>query len=98
MTDIVLGQLATGRTERDAVHIAVIAMIAGERLQPGERVRFADRSKNVMVGGYDDDVIGVVDPFLEEPVNIGETFWLCLLPNSTKALRHAWTHPLLPVE
>ncbi len=40
--------------------------------------------------------LGIVDPFLELPVQRGQKFWIFLLPNTITSLRHDWTHPQLP--
>lgn len=37
--------------------------------------------------------IGVIDPFLKEHVQKGQTFWGMLLPNTITDLRHVWSHP-----
>lgn len=42
--------------------------------------------------------IGIVDPFLGRPVNIGERFWVVLDPASVTNLRHDWDHPAFPAE
>ena len=86
-----VGKLVEGEAKRDAIHVAVIPMVAGERLDPGQHVNVDDgeaRRWGVTVG--------VVDPFLESRVERNETFWLFLYPQSITSLRHEWTHPAFP--
>ncbi len=65
---------------RDAIHVAVISVVADTYLKPGEH--------------YNN--VGIVDPYLEHMVAIGERFWLFLYPNTVTTLRHQWTHPEFP--
>lgn len=85
----VLGQLVEGDQHRDAIHVAVIPVIAGEDLGPGHHVG--------IVGGlavtFAPKLIGIVDPFYEFTVLEGEKFWMMLYPGSITSLRHDWTHP-----
>jgi hypothetical protein len=80
--------------QRDAIHVAVAPVTAAERLVPGQHVGFvtADREH---VGPLEsqENCLGIVDPFLLQPVEQGERFWLFLYPNSITSLRHYWTHP-----
>lgn len=78
--------------DRDAIHIAVIAMPVNNRYAPGERVgvtRSGELSKHP-------PFVGVIDPFLTDMVNPGDRVWLCLFPNTITGLRHRWTHPAFP--
>lgn len=95
MSDLRMGAIL--KTEslgvKDAAHVAVICVKAGERLVPGAKVGFTSDFDFETVGVRTKKVIGVVDPFLTEMVEIGEKFWLCLQPGTTNALRHEWDHP-----
>lgn len=51
---------------RDAVHIAVMPVVAGEELRPGDKLRIQFGTADVvMCGEYNDDYVGRADPFLE---------------------------------
>jgi hypothetical protein len=88
-----LGQLITnGDRRRDAVHVAVAPVTAVERLLPGQHVGFASPDSFEAVAPAAEPV-GIVDPYLANPVEPGERFWLFLYPNTVTSLRHVWTHP-----
>ena len=88
-----LGQLIEdGDRRRDAIHIAVAPVTAAVRLAPGQHVGLV-REGNLELVGPCDRPIGVVDPFLTEPVEPGQRFWLFLYPGTITGLRHVWTHP-----
>lgn len=89
--DIPLGKLIDGEGARDAVHIAIAPMVAGEPLQPGQRVGVRDGKAYASKSCA--SVIGIVDPFLQAQVNRGQRFYLCLFPGTITSLRHQWTHP-----
>lgn len=82
-------------TQRDAVHIAIVLVTAGEDLKPGQRVKFSDDKTTVIAAErYGDGVLGVVDPFIDGEAYKGSRFYLCLFPGSITSLRHNWEHPL----
>lgn len=74
--------------KRDAVHVAVAAVEAGENLKPGNHVGLSADGKAVIKQG-----IGIVDPFLKVNVKKGDKFWLYLYPGSITSLEHKWSHP-----
>lgn len=86
-----LGELLPSWKEgKDAIHIAIVPVTADEELQPGQHVGFVDG--NTYVGTHPEPV-GIVDPFLKNPVKKGEKCWLCMYPYTITALRHEWKHP-----
>lgn len=103
--EVVLGQLADESSKRDAIHIAVAPVIAGEMLIPGDEIGFMNPNVTDIVGRANNPTdlrrkavsgiraIGIVDPFLRDRVKQGERFWMLLFPRTITGLRHAWTHP-----
>lgn len=90
MSEVTLGRCPNATSERDAIHVAVIPMVASEMLRPGQRVGvIADGA-----AGPSADVVGIVDPYLTDVVPKGELFWLCLLPGTVTGMRHHWRHPI----
>lgn len=87
----VLGKLIQGNPGRDAIHLAVAPVEAASYLEPGWRVAINDDGS--AFDCVDGRSIGIVDPFLAEPVEAGQTFWLCLDPGMITDLRHVWSHP-----
>jgi hypothetical protein len=102
MSDVKIGELidalAIDKAERDAVHIAVCPVIATETLLPGERIKFALGTSSARLSRIGEPDDGIVDPFLPHQVARGQCFWMFMWPGSTKALRHAWTHPAFEEE
>lgn len=87
---------------RDAVHIAVISVVAGELLAPGQHIGLTDETvdgERVATAGSD-KMLGIVDPFISDTDNIrkGQRFWLYIYPRQITGLNHQWSHPDLPLE
>lgn len=79
---------------RDAVHIAVMPVMADTMLRPGQRVAISHFFNGTpVVSAKFNKTIGIVDPFLRVPVMRGQCCWLWLDPGSITSLRHEWTHP-----
>jgi hypothetical protein len=93
-----LGTIITEGEKRDAIHLGVENVIAATRLYPGYHVGWAnkERTRVKVVDAYSDEAIGIVDPFLEDTINIGQRFWLIVYPRQITSLRHVWEHPSFP--
>lgn len=83
-----IGKIIDETARRDAVHFALAPVIAAVRLSPGQHIGFVGKD----TVGPCIKPLGIVDPFLPNPVEQGERFWMFLYPNSITSLRHAWTH------
>jgi len=86
--------LPADENRRDAIHIPVVPVIAAEPLQPGQHVGFVIKGERKIVAARDPaDCIGIIDPFLKEPVLGGSRVFLFVYPNTITSLRHVWSHP-----
>lgn len=85
-----LGTIITSAEKRDAIHLAVEPIEAGDWLNPGQDVLISDGK--ALPCAYENGV-GIVDPFLRVKVAPGDWFWLTVYPRQIKSLRHVWTHP-----
>lgn len=90
-----LGTILGPNEKRDAIHIAVEPVIAACNLRAGDHVGLgADGRATWDVP--DEDLVGIVDPYLQVVVKAGDRFWLLLYPNQITSLRHVWEHRLFP--
>lgn len=88
-----VGRLVEGEQGKDAIHVAVVPVVAGEALHPGTPI---GKLPDGTFGAKARVFLGIVDPFLQKLVNPGERFWLFLNPGTTLGLRHVWSHPAFP--
>lgn len=91
-----LGMVHFREEKRDAIHLAVMPVEAGETLRPGTHIGVSKNGKAYAVAR--EHCIGIVDPFLTEPVSYRDRFWLVIYPRKIQSLRHVWSHPALPDE
>lgn len=87
-----IGQQPEENARRDAIHIAVAPIVAAERLNPGTKIILRE-GKAEWCEREEYTSIGIVDPFLKQPIEKGQRFWLFLNPDSITSLRHVWSHP-----
>lgn len=84
-----LGTIIGDDEHRDAIHLAVEPVEAGEWLVPGQDISLVNGKAFNRTGKH----VGIVDPFLKEPIAPGQKFWLVVYPRMITSLRHVWTHP-----
>ena len=94
-----LGTIHTHIEKRDAIHLGVEPVVAGECLDPGDRIGIID-GKAYDAGttrkGKIVPYMGIVDPFLDRGLDRGDRFWLVVPPRKITSLRHVWEHPDFP--
>ena len=91
---------------RDAIHVAVVLVVAKEPLKAGQRIGIVGTSyyKNGEYLGAAfstetcDRYHGVVSPFIDPDTTLtkDDVFWMIMKPNTVTDLRHAWSHDVLP--
>lgn len=92
---LTLGTIIDDTQKRDAIHLAVEPVIAGEDLAPGFYVAVTNGIATKAAPDRS-DALGIVDPFIPRVVVKGERFWFVMLPRMVHSLRHVWTHPAFP--
>jgi hypothetical protein len=85
-----LGTIIDASQKRDAIHLAVEPVVAGESLMPGDHITVEDGIATATETGAG---LGIVDPFLKGRVRKGERFWFVMYPRMVHSLRHVWSHP-----
>lgn len=75
--------------DRDAIHLAVMPIVASEALRPAQHIGIKDGKATA----HADKMLGIVDPFLTKNVEEGQKFWLIVYPRQITSLRHVWSHP-----
>lgn len=94
-----LGMIIDEHEKRDAIHLGVEPIVAGEDLLPGWHVGLKDGQAVHVTPRKNKELkaVGIVDPFLTDTVLAGERFWLIVYPRQITSLRHVWEHPDFPL-
>lgn len=89
-----LGTIHTREEHRDAIHLGVEPVEAGEDIAIGANIGIGTDGKAYSTDFRSDiKAVGIADPFLTERIEKGEKFWLVVYPRKITSLRHVWTHP-----
>ena len=92
-TQELIGKIITEEAGRDAIHIAVLPVTAGQDLLPSDEVGISGD----VAGKHCKPLVGIVDPFLKPGiVEKGQRFFIYLFPNTISSLRHVWAHKDIP--
>ncbi|AFC21951.1 hypothetical protein GAP32_492 [Cronobacter phage vB_CsaM_GAP32] len=89
-----LGMIHWQEEKRDAIHLGVEPVVAGEDIAVGANIGI-DKDGFAYATDYRTDIkpVGISDPFLKERIQKGESFWLVVYPRQITSLRHCWEHP-----
>jgi hypothetical protein len=95
MSKPLIGKTLAANTEynRDAIHVPILPVIALEVLNPGDKIALKNIGDS-FAASKSKSPVGVVDPFLKEPVKVGERFFCWIKPSTVHKLWHEWTHPI----
>ena len=88
-----LGMIHFREEKRDAIHLAVEAVEAGQDIEPGENISIGSDGKAYATNKTVLKALGIADPFITRKIKQGERFWLVVYPRQIKSLRHVWEHP-----
>lgn len=87
----VLGKLQDKAGVKDAVHVAIVSVRAGQLIKPGSRCSLNEFNEAVVNNkGY-----GIADPWLKSNIKTGDIFLLILGQNEIPNVRHVWEHPTI---
>lgn len=84
-----LGKTPNELGDKDAIHVAIVAVRAGRLIKPGEKCSI-NKDKEAIPS---EKGVGVADPFVKKNIRRGETFWLLLNQDAVPNVRHVWEHP-----
>jgi hypothetical protein len=73
---------------KDAFHAPCVLVCSQQDLNPGQHVKFTDKSLANVLATVPGQAHAIVDPFLPGPVEAGEYFWALTLPGITQNLTH----------
>lgn len=91
----ILHTIPTKYSQRDAIHMAIVPLIAGDDLYGGQFFRLKYKTNNVALRAQNEnDGLGIVNPFEKRSwLREGDSFWGILTPESITEMRHHWYHP-----
>ena len=82
-----LGMIHQHDEKRDAIHLGVEPVEAGEQLAVGATIGIKDGKAYQSTKRNGIKALGIVDPFLENKVLPGQRFWLVVMPRQITSLR-----------
>jgi hypothetical protein len=85
----VLGKEPHELGDKDAIHVAIVAVRAAEPIAPGTRCGVNEFGEAVPK----EKGVGVADPFRRSHITTGQSFWLLLDQDAVPNVRHVWEHP-----
>lgn len=96
-----LGTVHTKNEGRDAVHLAVYQVTLGQNISmydKASKLTIKSNGRAYIYDEYDENqtAYGILDPFINQSLNVGDKVWLILFPGMITSLRHVWEHSYFP--
>lgn len=73
---------------KDAVHVAIVSVRAGQHLSVGQEITINEYNEAVS----SNKGIGYVSPFVQGDILRGTNFWMLLKPHEVPNVQHYWEH------
>ena len=86
-----LGKAPFDLGEKDAIHVAIVSVRAGQVISPGQGVKLNEYNEAIPCNGRKGR-LGVADPFRYSGIARGEYFWLLLSQDAVPNVKHVWEH------
>ncbi len=86
----VLGKVPHNLGDKDAIHVAIVAVRAAQLITPGQKCSL---NKDREAVPDNKNGIGVADPFVKSNIKRGQEFWLLLNQDEVPNVKHVWEHP-----
>lgn len=87
-----LGKPPAELGDKDAIHVAIVAVRAAHLILPGQRCGVNEHGEAV----HDPKGVGIADPWMKDKAMRGDPFWLLLNQTEVPNVRHVWEHPKVP--
>ena len=87
-----LGRAPLDAGDKDAIHVAIVAVRAANAIEPGQRCSLNEHREAIAVR-LGDKGVGIADPFRKGTILRGELFWMVLDSTEVPNVRHEWDHP-----
>lgn len=84
-----LGKTPEELGDKDAIHVAIVAVRAAKLIKPGEKCSMNENREAIP----SEKGVGVADPFRKENILRGQVFWLLMNQDSVPNVQHVWEHP-----
>lgn len=95
-----LGTVHVKDEGRDAVHLAVYQITLGQSISMWNKASKITIRENGRAYVFDESkdtkAYGILDPFIDQELNVGDKVWLVLFPGMITSLRHVWEHNFFP--
>lgn len=85
-----LGKVPVELGLKDAVHVAIVSLRAGQALSPGDSIKMNANGEAIWCNAKES--FGVVDPYRTNKIPRGGYFWCQMNMDEIENVKHVWSH------